>query len=364
MFLRNCWYVAGWSHHFPADKLIARTVIGDPIVLYRKQDGGVVALEDRCCHRLAPLSCGRLEGDDLRCMYHGLKFAPSGKCIEIPGQQTVPATAAVRAYPAVEQDCWVWLWMGDPARADRALIPRALGHDDPDWIMRAGELAYEANYELINDNLLDLTHLSYVHAKTLGRNSMAWGNSKPRTTKLERGLRIQRWVVNNPLAPYLGQPAGATTDSWQSYDYMVPGMFLLTSKFFAPGTAAACSMEPPGPEHEPFWTSLTSQPITPIGENQSIYYFSSCLSRKLATEAQADAQIALFRNAFAEDNAMIEAQQRVINLTPEPRMLGTMADGPLNLFRQLMAGLIAAEQPPGAAPPTAEKQRTRVRAAG
>ena len=146
MFLRNCWYVAGWSHDIAADSLVSRTMLGEPIVLYRKGDGGVVALEDRCCHRLAPLSRGRIEGDDLRCMYHGLKFAPSGRCVEIPGQTMVPPRARVRAYPAVEQDCWVWLWMGDPALADPALIPAALGHDDPDWFMQTGQLAYEANY--------------------------------------------------------------------------------------------------------------------------------------------------------------------------------------------------------------------------
>ena len=99
MFLRNCWYVAGWSHHFPEDGLVTRTILGDPIVLYRKRDGGIVALENRCCHRHAPLSRGRKEGDDLRCMYHGLKFAPSGKCIEIPQQDIIPSTAVVRSYP-------------------------------------------------------------------------------------------------------------------------------------------------------------------------------------------------------------------------------------------------------------------------
>ena len=346
MCLRNCWYVAGWSHDFPEDGLIARTMLGEPIVLYRKSDGAVVALEDRCCHRLAPLSLGRQEEDALRCMYHGLKFAPSGKCIEIPGQSFVPGKAGVRAYPVMERDCWVWLWMGDPALADPALIPRALGHGDAGWIMRTGELAYKANYELINDNLLDLSHLSYVHAKTLGRNSMAWGDSRPHAARLERGLRIERWVVDNPLAPHLGRPADARTDSWQSYDYMAPGVFLLTSKFYPPGAAAACNLAAPGPDREPFWVSLTSQAITPIGEKQSIYYFSSCLARERANGEQADAQIELFRRAFNEDNAMIEAQQRVIDQTPEPRMLGTVSDGALNQFRQLMARLIEEEAVP------------------
>ena len=116
MFLRNCWYVAGWSHDIAADRLVSRTMLGEPIVLYRKGDGSVTALEDRCCHRLAPLSRGRIEGDDLRCMYHGLKFAPSGKCVEVPDQDFVPSTAVVRSYPVVEQDCWVWLWMGSGRR--------------------------------------------------------------------------------------------------------------------------------------------------------------------------------------------------------------------------------------------------------
>ena len=109
MFLHNCWYVAGWSHDFSSERPVARTMLGEPIVLYRKADGGIAALADRCCHRLAPLSKGRIEGDDLRCMYHGLKFAPSGSCVEIPGQSVVPSHARVRAYPVVEQDCWVWV---------------------------------------------------------------------------------------------------------------------------------------------------------------------------------------------------------------------------------------------------------------
>jgi phenylpropionate dioxygenase-like ring-hydroxylating dioxygenase large terminal subunit len=347
MFLRNCWYVAGWSHHFAADALVTRTILGEPIVLYRKRDGGIVALEDRCCHRLAPLSRGRQEGDDLRCMYHGLKFAPSGKCIEIPQQEIIPSTAVVRGYPAVEQDCWVWLWMGDPVLADPALIPRALNHNDPDWFMLTGELAYEANYELINDNLLDLTHLSYVHQSTLGRNSMSWGESRPKTTRIERGLRIERWVVNHPRPYYLGLPPGSLSDMWAAYDYMVPGVFLLATKSYAPGMAADCTMSAPTAEAD--WVSSTSQAVTPITEHQTIYYYSSCLSRKFATGEHSRQQMAVIEKAFAEDRAMIEAQQQLIARTPHARMLRLASDGALNQFRRLMADLIEAEQPPNAA---------------
>ncbi|RJG22067.1 Rieske 2Fe-2S domain-containing protein, partial [Massilia cavernae] len=122
-FLKNCWYVIGWSHEFPAEDLVARTALGEPLVIYRRTDGTPVVFEDRCCHRLAPLSLGQREGNDLRCMYHGLKFAPSGRCIEIPGQEKVPASYCVRSYPAVERASWLWVWMGDPEAADESLIP-------------------------------------------------------------------------------------------------------------------------------------------------------------------------------------------------------------------------------------------------
>lgn len=346
MFLRNCWYVAGWSHQFAEGRPVERMILGEPIVLYRTAEGAVAALEDRCCHRLAPLSKGRVEGDDLRCMYHGLKFAPSGACVEIPGQAIVPPQAKVRAYPAVERDCWVWLWMGDADRADPALIPRALNHGDPEWRMQTGELAYEANYRLINDNLLDLAHLSYVHENTLGRNSMSWAESRPSVTPLPRGLRIARWVVNNPAPAYVGMPGGIThTDMWASYDYMAPGVFLLETKTYPTGTAAACNMQGPGPDRTPLTTTTTSQAVTAIDERRTVYYYSGCLPKWLATEAESQRQLAFFERAFAEDNAMIEAQARILERTPEPRMLGIRADHALNQFRRLMDELIAAEAP-------------------
>jgi vanillate O-demethylase monooxygenase subunit len=344
MFLHNCWYVAGWSQHFSEDGLVTRTILGEPIVLYRTGDGSMVALENRCCHRHAPLSRGRKEGDDLRCMYHGLKFAPSGKCIEIPQQDIIPSTAVVRSYPVVEQDGWIWVWMGDPALADRALIPRALNHGDPDWFMLTGELVYDANYELINDNLLDLSHLSYVHQSTLGRNSMSWGESRSRTTRIERGLCIERWVVNHPRPNYLGLPPGSLSDMWAAYDYMVPGVFLLATKSYPPGMAVNCGMQ--APCAAPDWVSSTSQAVTPISEDKTVYYYSSCLSRKFATEEHSRQQMAVIERAFAEDRAMIEAQQEVIANAPKTRMLQLAADGALNQFRRLMVGLIEAEQRP------------------
>src|SRR5439155_1681840 len=142
---------------------------GEPVVLFRRQNGEPIALEDRCCHRQLPLSMGRLEGDDLRCGYHGLLFAPDGRCVQIPGQESVPPQARVRAYPLVERYRWLWIWMGDPERADPALIPNWWWADDREWAFTQPEQIFvRCNYQLIADNVLDVTHLAYVHASSIG----------------------------------------------------------------------------------------------------------------------------------------------------------------------------------------------------
>jgi vanillate O-demethylase monooxygenase subunit len=117
MFVENCWYCAGWDYELSQGKhaLLARRIANEPLVLYRKLDGGVVAMEDRCPHRQAALHLGQKEGDSLRCMYHGMKFGPDGKCTEVPGQDKIPPQACVRTLPVVEKDNWIWVWMGDPA---------------------------------------------------------------------------------------------------------------------------------------------------------------------------------------------------------------------------------------------------------
>ena len=119
IFLKNCWYVAAWDHELIDGTKLARTILEKPVVIYQGESGQVVALADRCCHRGAPLSMGRIEGDCIRCMYHGMKFEPSGKCIQIPGQDTIPPKLGVRSYPVVAHDHLVWIWMGTPPRPTR-----------------------------------------------------------------------------------------------------------------------------------------------------------------------------------------------------------------------------------------------------
>lgn len=164
------WWVAGFSWELQ-DKPLARTYLDRAVVLFRTPDGAVAALEDRCCHKELPLSCGNVEERGLRCGYHGLLFEQGGQCIEIPGQERIPPKARVRAYPLRERDQVLWIWIGSTPDAQPADEPPAYPvHSDPRYKFGGDSFHYDAPYQLIHDNLLDLSHLGYVHLKTIGGN--------------------------------------------------------------------------------------------------------------------------------------------------------------------------------------------------
>jgi len=132
--------------------LLARTILNEKILLYKGADNAVVAMEDRCCHRGAALSQGRLEGNCVRCMYHGLLFDKTGACVEIPGQESIPPSLKVRSYPVETVGRLVWIWMGDKALANKADIPEFEYLTNPEWHGMPGYMHYKSNYQLITDN--------------------------------------------------------------------------------------------------------------------------------------------------------------------------------------------------------------------
>jgi vanillate O-demethylase monooxygenase subunit len=344
MFVRNCWYVAAWDYELRVGAPISRAIINDQVMLYRAADGTPVGMEDRCCHRFAPLSRGRVEGDDIRCMYHGLKFNREGICVEIPGQTAIPRVARVRTYPVVEKHSWVWVWMGDAAAADADLIPPVVGLAEPNWTLRSGQLDYQADYQLLNDNLTDFSHLSYVHANSFGA-PPEFALTRPNIEKLERGLRFWRWV-DTPSRPPLEGAASPLTDevdSWQSYDYLVPGVLIMNSAIFPKGTADGGQRQPPDSSVRPLVQRITCQAVTPMTDRTTRYYFSTGTPCGEGAQARADKQLEITRLAFQEDKEMIEAQQRVIDRDPERREMLIPADiGPAQM-RSVIARLIAAE---------------------
>jgi phenylpropionate dioxygenase-like ring-hydroxylating dioxygenase large terminal subunit len=339
-YVRNAWYVGSWSPDLQADTLQAIQILGEPIVLWRTAQQ-VVALADRCVHRLAPLSLGRCEADKLRCMYHGLLYDTQGQCVQIPGQDTIPPAARVRSYPVVERHSWVWVWMGDPARADESLIPPAVGLEDPQWLLGRGQLDYEAEARYINDNLLDFSHLTCVHANSFGAGP-SFAADRPKLTALERGVRFERWITGT--AGPVGRGTDELTDSWSTYDFLIPGVLLMWSGSFKLGTAAGCNFERPDYSQALRGVTFTSQAVTPLAERRARYFFSWGPHRQHGDEALRDLLMKVAAQAFGEDKVMIEAQQKVIDRTPDAVIMPTAHDRGVTMFSRLVARLVREEE--------------------
>ena len=238
MFVRNCWYVAAEPEEIGREPF-ARTICNENIVFWRTGDGTPVAMEDRCCHRRLPLRKGVLVGDRLRCHYHGLEFEPSGKCVHVPGQSTIPPGAEVRTYPVVQKYNWLWIWMGDPALADEATVTPYPWKTAEDWGDKGTYFHLGCDYRLVIDNLLDLSHLAYVHASTIGNAAVAEA-AAIRTLKDDDSVTVARWTVGqNPPPTYqkmAGWPEDIIVDRWQIIEFSMPGAVRLFTGA-APGAA-------------------------------------------------------------------------------------------------------------------------------
>ena len=201
MFLKNAWYVAGWSKEY-GQKLVAQRLLNECVVLYRKQDGTPVALEDACPHRKLPLSKGSLKNDAIECGYHGLTFDGSGKCIAAPTQpEQIPEKARVRSYPVVDRYRLLWIWMGEPELADSNDILNIENFDNPDWgCTEGGTMEMECNYLWICDNLLDPSHVAWVHVSSFA--GAGTDDSQLDLHRTESGVTVSRWIYGQLPSPY------------------------------------------------------------------------------------------------------------------------------------------------------------------
>lgn len=338
-YARNAWYVAGFEMDLEPGKPYPMMILGEPIVIYRTESGRIAALEDRCVHRLAPLSLGRCEGERLRCMYHGLLFDADGRCVEIPGQEMIPAKARVRAYPIVAKHSQLWVWMGDPAAADTALIAPSLGHENPDYMFHHGHVDFTASAHLIGDNLLDFSHVPYTHLNSfdLGQN---YADERPAVSAIDHGVRIDRWTTAT-LGAATGR-AAQPVDHFVTYDYLIPGIFLAWSGFYPLGTADTLDHKRPD-YSKAFGINFTTHAVTPMTDRTTRFTYLSCLHTSYATPEAVDGMAEIQRRAYAEDRRVIEAQQRVIDATADPQVMPSAHDLSLTLYHRLLDQRVAAE---------------------
>jgi len=298
-YLRDCWYLAAWDHEVPAEGMLSRRILGEPVLFYRDDKGQLTALHDRCPHRFAPLSRGRIEDGVVYCGYHGLGFAANGKCVANPHGRIVNSLS-VRSYPVKEGYYGVWIWMGDPQLANDTELP------DLDFFKEVAESAYsngylhgDANYLLFVDNICDLTHADYLHPNTLGGGSYTRTRSK--IIERERGLAIQ-WHCMNEVPQPIMRINGLTADradSWTEIEWTAPSIMTIRN-----GSVPAGSPRSSGKNF------LVAHIMTPETETTTHYFFAA--TRDFARDdEELNARIAANRVAIfsSEDQPMIEAQQ-------------------------------------------------------
>ena len=341
LYVRNAWYVAAWDHEVKRLHLMRRVLLEDGVVFYRKSDGGVVALEDRCCHRHAQLSRGRVRGDRVECAYHGLQFDPSGACVHIPSQDSIPASARVRSYPVAEKHHWIWIWMGDPALADPALIPDFGVMNDPAWRWRGETLAVEGNYLLVVENLMDLSHLPSLHKTTLADTAIPV-NPIPVAYKSEAGrISVDRWVLDADLPPYFrvlaGLDKGMPADRWMNTIFTPPTFVRIDIGAARSGTGAREGDRGQGV------STWNLNAITPQTARTSHYFWAQAQDFGLDDASIAELDFHLVHTAFQEDLAMIKSQQQNIDLAPQAPRLDLAADRAGVQARRMVERLIREE---------------------
>jgi vanillate O-demethylase monooxygenase subunit len=299
-----------WSTDLAEKQLVARTILDEPLVFWRAADGSISALEDRCPHRFAPLSMGKIVGDHLQCGYHGLEFDAAGRCVNNPHpNRAVPPGTRVAAHTVLERHSIVWIWFGDGA-ADPAAIPDyGLFDTAPaDRVSKRDYLLMTANYELIADNLLDLSHASFLHDGLLGNDAMV--DTRTDVEREGNTLWVSRFTPDVPvpqLYDLMFRQDGRNVDIWTRIRWNAPGCLLNDTGACAPGSDRTTG------------TGLYGvHLLTPETATTTHYHFCAVRQNAVERAATADesirAQLSELRyQAFEkQDRAMIEAQQRNI----------------------------------------------------
>ena len=337
MFIRNCWYVAALAGELSTQPL-GRKVLGEPVVLYRTAGGKAVALEDRCCHRFFPLSHGEVHGEELMCTYHGLTYDASGRCIRIPGQSTVPPNAWVRSFPLVEQDGMAWIWMGDPALADPASIVPYPWHSDARWAWRGMHYPLGCHYELIHDNLLDLSHVGYVHGRTIGGTPDAHSNAEMKTAREGERVVVRRWLRDSVPPPTYVRAVGfaGRIDRWMEISF-VPGLIWI----YIGANDAGVGLDEEG-RHDKLGIRIFNG-ITPETADTSHYFWTAAHNFRVGEPAVTQAFCAEIEATFQEDRAVIEAQQARMRELPDRPRVDIRGDAGGLAARRVVAARLRAE---------------------
>lgn len=334
---KNNWWVVAHASELGA-KPIARWALEMPIVIFRKEDGSIAALIDRCPHRWAPLSMGEVEGDRIVCGYHGMAFDETGRCINVPSQRHTPSAIQVGAFAAIERYGFIWLWGGERADADPSLISEELAFlDNPSWHSVWGYKSVKGNYMQIKENVLDLTHFAYLHAKSL---KVADWTDAPEVEVTDRFIKYKQEFKMSPLAAVYADPAGKEVGkpinrtSWGCY--YSPSVNIGAVDMHDPNP------EPNGLERFALRVIHLTTPVSPL----ATHYFW-VWARDHGEPYDVDAYRAYVSSVFDEDVTMIEATAALCQRAPDQekaREYSVAADRAAVEARRRVADLVQRER--------------------
>ncbi len=313
-WLTNTWYVAGWDAEIDSEPL-ARTICGVPMVLYRKLDRSVVALRDACPHRLLPLSMGIREGNSIRCKYHGLKLGPDGVAEEMPlRSDPVNRKICTEAFVTHERHRFVWVWVGEKAKADPELIPDLWPCSTPGWAFDGDYYHVDCDYRLMIDNLMDLTHETYVHSGSIGQLEIL---EAPIETTVEDGqVFVRRWMPGIDAPPFWRAALGkdGPVDRWQICQFNLPASVMIDVGVAPVGAGATIA------DHDQGVRGVVIDFMTPETETSHHYFWG--MARNF--EHGDPGFTARFKRqqgmVFAEDKVILEAQQAAMRANPDLKL--------------------------------------------
>jgi vanillate O-demethylase monooxygenase subunit len=330
MFVQNCWYPAGWDCEI-GNKPLARTICGENLVLYRGGDGKAVALHDACPHRLLPLSLGTVVGNGIRCGYHGMVLDGNGQCTQMPGQSHAAQRFAVRRYPVVERYRFVWVWIGDAEKADPAQLPDFWFCEDPAWTFDGGTYHMNCNYQLAIDNLMDLTHETFVHPTSIGQAEIA---EAPIDTRIEgKEVVVERWMHGIQPPPFWRNflKRDGAVDRWQICRFALPAHVTIDV-----GVALAETGARHG-DYSQGVRGMVVDALAPAGEDSCWYFWGMARNFDIADHNLTQELKASQGEVFREDVVVLEAQQTSIRRNPGARLVVLNIDAGGAHARRLIA---------------------------
>ncbi|HWI85859.1 MAG TPA: aromatic ring-hydroxylating dioxygenase subunit alpha [Sphingomonas sp.] len=330
--IRNCWYVAAWSSEV-GRSLLSRRILGEQLLLYRTQDGTAVALHDRCPHRSLPLSKGCLEGDAVRCGYHGLLFDAAGECIEAPPVDKPPRAMRVPAYTLAERGPLLWIWMGD-APADQSAIPDMWWLSDPAWAHGTGQMTIESNYVALQENLLDLSHFTFLHPGNVG--TPEYASAPYKVTTRDEVVQVDRFVASCAVPGiYRSTGLGEKRISRRTIgEFVMPGLHA--------AVAELRDLSPREGERDLFLVRIAHF-VTPRDLKGTHYFFAIARDFAIDDDSATAAMRAGALQAFKEDADALEAIAAIQVAEPDFVEMSMKSDQAGVIMRRVLKARAARE---------------------